>query len=181
MQEQILKMISTYGVETLVIALAINILTGLFKLPIKALAKKMKNGSNLTRWIVFLPIILGAGLTYGYGYLKTGVWSFNDSEITVWLSASSLSLSIYAILEKMFPSKRKILEEHEIEENKKLIETIKTITQTTSVELESTSPIGDVNAVNELEVELAQSAQESAAPLEHPMERKRIVLRGVKK
>ena len=122
------------GLETMVIALAVNVLTGLIKLPIKAFAKKMDDGTSLTKFIVFLPILLGAGMTLLYGYLSNGRWIFDKSRITVWLTSSSLSLSIYAILEKLFPSKRKILEGYEIEENKKLIETIKAITAASTKE-----------------------------------------------
>lgn len=177
MQEQILEMISMYGFETLTIALAINILTGIVKLPIKAIARKMKDGTTLTRWIVFLPVILAAGLTYGYARLKTGNWVFGDSEITIWLTASSLSLSIYAILEKMFPSKRKILEKHEVDENKKLIETIKVIANNSGIEPRIPSSIDSV----ELEETQASSeiiTQESEMSMEPIPERKTIILRG---
>ena len=181
MQEQILEMITVYGIETIIIALAINILTGIVKLPIKAISRRMKDGTSLTRWIVFLPVILAAGLTYGYARLKTGNWVFGDSEITIWLTASSLSLSIYAILEKMFPSKRKILEKYEVDENKKLIETIKTITNNTCIGSQSLSSIDMISTDNESQDSLEPIPQESETPIETMPEREKIVLRGGKK
>ena len=178
MQEQILEMISMYGIETLTIALAINILTGIVKLPIKAIARKMKDGTTLTRWIVFLPVILAAGLTCGYARLKTGNWVFGDSEITIWLTASSLSLSIYAILEKMFPSKRKILEKHEVDENKKLIETIKVIANNTSIVSQSPSTIDMLVLENEPQESSETIHQESEITMEAIPKKEKIILRG---
>lgn len=42
MEAQVLKLIMDYGLETVVIALAINMLAGISKLPLKAIAKKRK-------------------------------------------------------------------------------------------------------------------------------------------
>lgn len=127
MNEQILQLIVDYGLEATVIALAINILTGLLKLPIKAWASKMQDGTQLTKYLVFLPIILGFVLTMGYLWLISGTVNLNYTFITMWLSASSLSLSLYAVWEKLFPSKKKILEKNEVEQNFKLIEEIRAL------------------------------------------------------
>lgn len=59
--EQILEMVTTYGLETVVIALLVNLLTGLVKMPIKAWANKLKDYTKVKRFIVFLPI--------GFGFL----------------------------------------------------------------------------------------------------------------
>ena len=56
MMEQILEMITTYGLETVAIALIINVLTGFVKMPIKSLANKLKDYTKVTRFIVFLPV-----------------------------------------------------------------------------------------------------------------------------
>lgn len=182
MKEQILQAVATYGLETVVIALAVNILTGIIKLPIKAGARKMKDGSSVTRFIVFLPILLAAGLTLGYGYLTNGSWAIDKERITIWLTASSLSLSIYAIFEKLVPSKRKILESYEIEENKKLIETIKSITTAST-----TNTCGEAVAEVVMAVADEQTVEASTPEVidgevnEVVTERKRIVLREAKK
>ena len=111
--------------EALMMGLSINVLTGILKLPLKAWAKKLTDGSKATRYIVFLPIVIGFALTAAYIKLRTGHMALDKAFTTLWLSSSSLSLTLYAIYEKMFPGKEKILKEYEIEENKKLIETIK--------------------------------------------------------
>ena len=56
MREYIIELIKTYGIEPVLLALLINILTGLIKIPIKKLADKLKDSSKVTRFIVFLPI-----------------------------------------------------------------------------------------------------------------------------
>jgi len=45
--EQILEMITTYGLETVAIALIINVLTGFVKMPIKSLANKLKDYTKI--------------------------------------------------------------------------------------------------------------------------------------
>lgn len=183
MKEQILETVATYGLETIVIALAVNLLTGIIKLPIKAGARKMKDGTSLTRFIVFLPILLAAGLTLVYGYLTKGTWGIGEDGITIWLTASSLSLSIYAIFEKLVPSKRKILEGYEIEENKKLIETIKNITNATTAKTCGEAVAEVVVAVAEEQTVEVDEIVENNNEAEEDVvvERKRIVLRELKK
>ena len=105
MNEQILQLIADYGLEATVIALVINVLTGIIKLPIKLLASKMQDGSQLTKYLVFLPILLGFAVTMGYMWLMYKNIAFDYKFISMWLSGSSLSLSLYAIFEKIFPSR----------------------------------------------------------------------------
>ena len=183
MKEQILQTVATYGLETIVIALAVNFLTGLFKLPIKAGARKMKDGTSLTRFIVFLPIMFAAGLTLVYGYITNGTWEIDKDGITIWLTASSLSLSLYAIFEKLVPSKRKILEGYEIEENKKLIEAIKNIADASTAKTCGEAVAEVVVAVAEEQTAETESIVEADnEPVEETVEeRKRIILREVKK
>ena len=109
MMEQILEMITTYGLETVAIALIINVLTGFVKMPIKSLANKLKDYTKVTRFIVFLPV--------GFGFFI----------VTLWLTSSSLSLTFYAIFEKLFPSKKKIFNESEIKASEKILTDIKQI------------------------------------------------------
>ena len=86
MNEKILQIITTYGLEAVVIALAVNVLVGVMKLPIKALAKKMEDGTNLTKFLVFLPVLTSAGLTLIYGYAQTGKWTVDEKSITLCFS-----------------------------------------------------------------------------------------------
>ena len=123
--EQIFEMISNYGLEAVVIALIVNLLTGLIKIPIKALTNKMKNGKKISRFIVFLPIILGFIVTFYNAKFLQDNFSFNREFSTQWLTASSLSLTFYAIYEKLFPSKKKTLSDCEIETSRAILNEIK--------------------------------------------------------
>ena len=128
MEGEVLKLIMENGIETAILAVAINVLTGLLKLPIKAWAKKLEDGTKVTRYLVFLPIILGFGLTAIYIKFRSGELEFDKSFATLWLTSSSLSLSLYAIFEKMFPTKDKVLKDYEVEANEKLLKEIRRIT-----------------------------------------------------
>ena len=123
--EKILEMVMTYGLETVVIALLVNILTGLVKLPIKALADKLNDYTKVTRFIVFLPIGFGFLLSFLYAKYMVGTFSFNRAFATMWLTASSLSLTFYAIFEKLFPSKKKLLSDCEIKTSETILANIK--------------------------------------------------------
>ena len=70
MRDLFIELITKYGLETVALALIINLLTGVIKLPIKKLATRLKDSSKLTRFIVFLPILLGFGITCLYRYLS---------------------------------------------------------------------------------------------------------------
>jgi Na+-translocating ferredoxin:NAD+ oxidoreductase RnfG subunit len=123
--EEILQMIITYGLETVVIALLVNILTGLVKMPIKTLANKLNDYTKVTRFIVFMPIGFGFLLSFLYAKYMVGIFSFNREFVTMWLTASSLSLTFYAIFEKIFPSKKKLLSDCEIKTSETILANIK--------------------------------------------------------
>lgn len=125
--EQVLQMIADYGLETVLIALLINVLTGLIKLPIKAWTSKLKESTSVTRFIVFLPIALGFLLTFCYEKFIQNTFSFDKAFITLWLTASSLSLTFYAIFEKIFPSKKKLVNEAELKTSERILENISQI------------------------------------------------------
>ncbi len=72
MEEKLMELIGKYGLEALMMGLSINVLTGILKLPLKAWAKKLTDGSKATRYIVFLPIVIGFALTAAYIKLRTG-------------------------------------------------------------------------------------------------------------
>lgn len=121
----IIQLITDYGVDTLVIALCTVVFTGLFKIPIKKLADKTKNSKKITRFVTFLPILIGFGLTVLSTYLFTKQVSFNKDFYVRWLSSVSLSLAIYAFWEKFVPSEKKILTEAEAKANKTAVEELK--------------------------------------------------------
>lgn len=121
----IIQLITDYGVDTLVIALCAVVFTGLFKIPIKKLADKTKNSKKITRFVTFLPILIGFGLTVLSTYLFTKQVSFNKDFYVRWLSSVSLSLAIYAFWEKFVPSEKKILTEAEAKANKTAVEELK--------------------------------------------------------
>ena len=104
--EEIIEIIKTYGIETVLIALVINILTGIIKTPIKKVCKGLNNSKNITRFIVFLPIIIGFGVTYLYKYYFD-VCLFDKEFLTAWLTSTSLSLTFYAVFEKIIPNNSK--------------------------------------------------------------------------
>ena len=126
--EEIIEIIKAYGIETVLIALVINILTGIVKIPIKKMCSGLKNSKNITRFIVFLPIIIGLGVTYIYKYYFD--ISLMDKEfLTTWLTATSLSLTFYAVFEKIIPNTSKNNEfEEEIKTTQLVIEELIDIT-----------------------------------------------------
>lgn len=121
----ILQLMVDYGVDTFVIALCTVILTGLIKMPIKNMASKSANSAKITRFVTFLPLFIGFGLTALIIYLFTGTITFNREFFVKWLTAVSASLAMYAFWEKFVPSEKKILAEDEIQANKLIVEAIK--------------------------------------------------------
>ena len=121
----ITELVQEYGVNSVLIAAGVCILTGLIKMPIKRLAAKTKEPSKYTRYITFLPLMFGLGATALYEYLIAGTVRFTGDFVTLWLTSSSLSLAIYALLEKFIPSKRKILSDEEIRQNQTAIDRLK--------------------------------------------------------
>lgn len=58
--QEILEVIDSYGIDTVVLALIINVLTGIVKIPIKHLSTKLEpKGIHLNKYITLLPIVLG--------------------------------------------------------------------------------------------------------------------------
>lgn len=122
--EQILDAITQYGLEAVLIALAINLLTWLIKLPIKKAAQRLEDSTKVTRFIVFLPVILGFALSALWTHFFEGGFVFDHAFITLWVASSSLSLTFYAIFEKLFPSKSKVLTQEEVTANQELLQEI---------------------------------------------------------
>lgn len=135
--EEILDIIARYGLETVIIALIINVVTGIVKLPIKAWAKRFEDRTKITRYIVFLPIVVGLLITWLYAKFIKGSFAFDTTFTTLWLTASSLSLTFYAIYEKIFPSRKKLLQSNEIKTSEALLEKIKTLIETVGIAKEN--------------------------------------------
>ena len=51
MNEKIVSLITDYGLEAVVLGLAINVLTGLIKLPIKAFAKRLEGYEDEIQYV----------------------------------------------------------------------------------------------------------------------------------
>ena len=119
--EEGMKLISQYGLEIILMALVTNLLTEFVKAPVKALAKRLNDPSRLTRFIVFVPVVIGFIVTIIEKKFILRDDIFDREFFQMWLSTSSLSLTFYAIFEKMFPQKNNALSQTEIAENQKLI------------------------------------------------------------
>ena len=90
-----------------------NILTALIKLPIK----KLSTNKKITRFITFLPIVIGLTIALLYVYLKNKQIVFNEELLNMWFNNSSFSLALYAFEEKfLFNSEAKDYEK-EINDN----------------------------------------------------------------
>lgn len=100
-----------------------NILTALIKLPIK----KLSTNKKITRFITFLPIVIGLAIALLYVYLKNKQIVFNEELLNMWFNNSSFSLALYAFEEKfLFNSEAKDYEK-EINDNQELLNEIKKI------------------------------------------------------
>jgi hypothetical protein len=110
-------MLSAYGTEVIVIALLINILTGLLKLPIKAYGKK--KGADVGKYISLIPVVSGFGGAFAYKYLTAGADAVRLDEVfALAVSCASLSLALFAVFEKFFP---KVKDSAALQENKQII------------------------------------------------------------
>lgn len=105
-ESSLLNAIMNYGLETIVIAVLINMATTILKIPIKNLANKLEDGGkSIKKYITFLPIVLGFVFSAGYTFFfvsRTDI--FTKDFIVLWLTSSSLSLATYAVFEKFFPN-----------------------------------------------------------------------------
>ena len=122
---EIMKFLETTELRVFVVAVCVVALTALVKAPIKRAAARLKNRESVTRFITFLPVALGLGVSCVYLWISGGAVVWGGELISLWLSSSSLSLAIYAFLEKFVPSKAKILSEEERRHNEELIEQLK--------------------------------------------------------
>ncbi len=169
MGEQILQTVAEYGLETAVLALAINLLTALVKLPVKRLANKTKNGANITRFIVFLPILLGFALSALYTKVFAHGYIISKEFTALWLTSSSLSLTFYAVFEKLVPPKNKEESAAELAASKELLNGIQSALNN-GADAEKTGEENDGQENNE-------NTDETGSPVGAPCSEK-IILRG---
>ncbi len=180
MTDDIVQIIAQYGLETILIAVTVNILTALIKIPIKHFANKTKNSSRITRFIVILPLVIGFAITVCYMKFIAGNFTFGKEFVTLWLTSSSLSLTIYAVLEKMIPSKKTILKDSESEMTEKIIDKLQSIadgvfnTETKTEEQKSVEENADVS----VEAESNSEEQRTVNETNDHISTEKIILRG---
>ncbi len=168
MEIKFIDFVLEYGLEPVILALAINIVTGLVKLPLKALARKSRDSAAYTRFLVFLPILTGLCLTALYFMILNRRVKINDRFVSLWLSSASLSLSFYAVFEKLIPSKNKIVKDEDLKRCKQILSEILKVTKDGEKSEKDIDDVGcSVDADN-------FSAYDRKENIEH----KRIILRG---
>lgn len=100
--QEIMELLNQYGVSTVVLAVLINISTSFLKIPIKAVSKKNPElKRELNRYITLLPVLLGVLYATIYTLIVYRV-AWNGNTLSLALTSASLSLALYAILEKFF-------------------------------------------------------------------------------
>ena len=180
MEITITELVQNYGLDSVLIAVAVCILTGLIKLPIKRLAAKAKDSSKYTKYITFLPLILGFGATALYEYIMTRSVSFAGEFITLWLTSSSLSLAIYAFIEKFIPSKKKILSAEEIRQNEEMLDSLKSILTADKSSEEAEESAATVSEVSEGKQDPEAAEMNALEPRATESIQGKIILRGRK-
>ena len=122
--QSLITFITENELQTIILAIVVNVLTALIKLPIKKLA--VKNGvKTYTGFIVFIPIIASIILAVLYQSVLVGSFTVNKSVLLLSVNVASLSLAIYAVIEKVIPKNYVYLTENEIELNNAVIEKLK--------------------------------------------------------
>ncbi|MCH5164505.1 MAG: hypothetical protein J1F36_05760 [Clostridiales bacterium] len=175
MTDDVVEIIAQYGLETILIAVMVNILTALIKTPIKYFASKTKHSTRITRFIVILPIVLGFAITLCYRKFLLCDLSFGKEFVTLWLTSSSLSLTIYAVMEKMLPSKKSILQDSETEMTEKIIGRLQSIADGVFKNETTNKQENDALATD---TDLNNEDQQSSSVETEQQLVKKIVLRG---
>ena len=163
--DKLADLLMSMGLVVPIIAIATVILTGILKIPIKILADKTSCPKKITRYIIFLPVILGFGLTALFEFVESGILNFEDVFYNTWFSSVSLSLAIYALLEQFVPSEKKILSKAEIEANQFLVDELKN--KLTNIQTKKEEDIAP--SVNE------EQAVEQSESLQAPNHRRIII------
>ncbi len=177
---EILHTVTSYGMDIALCAFLTFILTGIVKMPLKALAEKSSNSKKYTRFITFLPVVLGFGVAAAYTYLENSMLAFDELFFTRWLSAVSVSLALYAFWEKFIPSKKKILEAEEIAANKAFVDEVQSFLLKKDAERNAAAAGSETTTDNEHAAEEAEPeiTPETDGDAAQAPARKKIVLRG---
>ena len=122
--DEILRIIERYGADTCILAILINLSTGLAKIPLKRLSAKKGLGNRLNKYITLIPPVFGILYAGLYQWLAAGRF-WTDNTATLAAASASLSLAVYAILEKFFakeaPAIRPIADEQSAQAPEKII------------------------------------------------------------
>ena len=106
--ENIIKTIEIYGLDNVIMAILIIIVTGFIKIPFKLITNKYAaQGINLNKYITLIPFILGVVFAACYTYFTTGLTWWDANTLSHALTSATLSLSIYAIADKFFEKSKK--------------------------------------------------------------------------
>lgn len=174
--EHITQIITQYGLDTTLCAVLTTVLVGVLKMPIKKLVLKCGGGSHITRYITFLPFLIGFGLVTLYTYFDCKAILFNRLFFTRWLGSVSASLAIYAFWEKFIPSKKKILTEAEISANRTVLQEIQSfINHTTNAK---TDFLSEHASEEKNTSDAAENIDAGSDMLNRQAVPKKIVLRG---
>lgn len=120
-------------------------------------------------------------LVHGYDLdIMTKTVSFTGEFITLWLTSSSLSLAIYAFIEKFIPSKKKILSAEEIRKNEEMIDSIKSILTADKISEEAEESTAIASEVNEEKQDLEAAGINATEPQATESMQGKIILRGRK-
>ena len=107
MEITISELVQNYGLDSVLIATAVCILTGLIKIPIKRLALKAKDSSKYTKYITFLPLLLGFGVTALYEYIMTKTVSFAGEFIALLAHVEQFELGDLCLYRKVYSEQEK--------------------------------------------------------------------------
>lgn len=176
----ICKMAAEYGLDTLFIAIATVIFTGIVKIPIKRLAEKTGSGKKITKFITLIPIASGFGITALVSFVLTKDVKLEQAFFRQWLSAVSLSLAIYAFWEKFAPFKKAALSGEELEESKSIVERIKSVLEALPIIRadDTVSPAdADKEAAPATEAETLPPDEETPQTVGSEEQHKKIVLK----
>ncbi len=122
--QTVLNFITNYGLETVILAVAVNLLTAIIKIPIKKVAN-LGGVKKYTGFIVFIPIILSFILAVTFESFKNQTFTLNEAVLTTTINVASLSLAIYAVIEKVIPKNYVYMTKEELAENSAVIQKLK--------------------------------------------------------
>ena len=93
--EELIEFFSRGGVLSIVLAILIVILTALIKIPIKKMAERQALPAKVTRYIPFIPVVLGGIFSALITWFKTG--ALGEQYYELWLCSTGASIALYSI------------------------------------------------------------------------------------